>query len=257
MCFNCGKDGHISRFCSEYRGYPQGYDNNQNRAQHSEDNQANNVAINTAPVQATGGQNTIPGPRITEVPDMAAIEVLGSAAGGVRVVKKMVKYLDTVEAYVGERRRRSEMTSGGNSIVRRARKRQTVAPPGRTYNVAADPDELSTRPPPQVLQDSSPELTDIEMEPRPPPRENERTQKKTPRQPKAPLRIRMMIGETGFDVLAEFRDMPVNNLKWGRALGHCTSQQMHQKLGSVGSCSNCRNASPEPSQHPGIVTRSE
>jgi hypothetical protein len=56
------------------------------------------------------------------------------------------------------------------------------------------------------------------MEPRPPLREKERMQKKTPRQPKAPRRIRMMMGQTGFDVLAEFKDMPVNNLKWGAFL---------------------------------------
>ena len=36
--------------------------------------------------------------------------------------------------------------------------------------------------------------------------------------PKAPRHIRMMLGQPGFDVLAEFREMPVPNLKWGALL---------------------------------------
>ena len=36
--------------------------------------------------------------------------------------------------------------------------------------------------------------------------------------PKAPRHIRMMVGQDAFDVLAEFRDMPVANLKWGALL---------------------------------------
>ena len=45
-----------------------------------------------------------------------------------------------------------------------------------------------------------------------------RKQVKKVRTPKAPRHIRMMVGHEGFDVLAEFRDMPVANLKWGALL---------------------------------------
>ena len=38
------------------------------------------------------------------------------------------------------------------------------------------------------------------------------------RTPKAPRHIRMITGQEGFDVLAEFREMPVPNLKWGSLL---------------------------------------
>ena len=75
MCFNCGKDGHMARFCREFRG-------NSQRGQ-----------CGQAPAQAgsaaTGANaQTLQGPRITEVPDVAAIEVLSSAMGGVKVVKE-------------------------------------------------------------------------------------------------------------------------------------------------------------------------
>ena len=45
-----------------------------------------------------------------------------------------------------------------------------------------------------------------------------RKQIKRVRTPKAPRRIRMMLGQEGFDVLAEFREMPVQGLKWGALL---------------------------------------
>ena len=45
-----------------------------------------------------------------------------------------------------------------------------------------------------------------------------RKQVKKVRTPKAPRHIRMMVGQESFDVLAEFRDMPVANLKWGALL---------------------------------------
>ena len=32
---------------------------------------------------------------------------------------------------------------------------------------------------------------------------------------KPPRPIRMMIGRPGFDIVAEFRDLPVTNMKWG------------------------------------------
>ena len=36
--------------------------------------------------------------------------------------------------------------------------------------------------------------------------------------PKPPRPIRMMIGRPGFDIVAEFRDLPVTNLKWGELM---------------------------------------
>ena len=39
--------------------------------------------------------------------------------------------------------------------------------------------------------------------------------KKRPAVPKPPRHIRMMIERPGYDVVAEFRDLPVSNLKWG------------------------------------------
>ena len=154
MCFNCGKDGHIARFFREYRGYGQAY-NNQNRAQNPEESQASS----TQPQ----GQGSVQGPRITEVPDVVAIEVLSSAVGGMKVVWELVKYVEPAEVYAGERRRHSEIESAGDSIVVRARKRPAVAPPAREEVPAAADPGPSTRSPPQVLRNSSPEASDIEM----------------------------------------------------------------------------------------------
>ena len=33
--------------------------------------------------------------------------------------------------------------------------------------------------------------------------------------PKPPRHIRMMVKRSGFDIVAEFRDLPVANMKWG------------------------------------------
>ena len=93
MCFNCGKDGHIARFCHEYRGYGQAY-NNQHRAQNTEENHASS----TQPQ----GQASVQGPRITEVPDIPSIEVLSSAVGGMKVVREWVKYVEPAEVYASE-----------------------------------------------------------------------------------------------------------------------------------------------------------
>ena len=219
MCFNCGKDGHIARFGSEYHSY-QGYNNNQN-SQNPEENQAGHMARNSAPAQGAGGHRTVLGLRITEVPDVAAIQVLSSAAGGVRVVRELVKYVDPVDVYAGERQRHSEMTSGGDSIVVRARRRAAVAvafPELQTTTMPREPlaqpapEELA----PQFLEDSE---SEIEMKTRPAPKSKDRVQtKKAPRKPKPPRRIRMMMGHPEFNVLAEFREMLVSGLKWGALL---------------------------------------
>ena len=83
-----------------------------------------------------------------------------------------------------------------------------------------DPGGLSRSPAPVERPDS-----EIEMEEWPQP--TERTQKQQPpRQPKAPCQIRMMMGHASDDVLAEFREMPVTNLKWGVA-GHRPSLATH------------------------------
>ena len=211
MCFNCGKDGHMARFCREFRGYGQNF-GHPNQVLNPENKQG----ISAQPQ----GQGNAPGPRITEVPDVAAIEVLSSAVGGMKVVRELVKYVEPAEVYAGERRRHSEIESAGDSIVVRARKRPAVAPPAREEEPAVADPGPSARRTPQVLRDSSPEASDIEMEARPPPpAKPERTQtKRARRQPKPPRRIRMMMGEVGYDVLAKFRDMPVQNLKWGALL---------------------------------------
>ena len=198
----------MTRFCREFRG-------NSLRGQWG---QAPGPDLaNQAPAQAgspaTGANaQTLQGPRITEVPDVAAIEVLSSAMGGVKVVKELVKYVDPADVFAGERRRYSEMDSGGQGDTIRLRKGQAVAPPGPEPLCEQNAGEPS-RSPPQRLVDSE---SEIEMEERPKPAEKKHT--KTPRQPKPPRKIRMMMGHPGFDVLAEFRDMPVNNLKWGALL---------------------------------------
>jgi len=109
------------------------------------------------------------------------------------------------------------VTSGMESGVSRLRKRTTMAPP-EVAEQPVDPGEgPSHRGPPERLQDSG---TDIEMEARPQPKAKERKQKKkgTSKEVREPRRIRMMLGHTGFNVLAEFRDIPVKNLKWGELL---------------------------------------
>ena len=170
---------------------------------------ANQTPASSSAAQPQGGQN-IQGPRITEVPDVAAIEVLSSAMSGVKVVRELVKYVDPAEVYVGEKRRHSEMDSGGQGDTIRVRKRQAVAPAGPSREPVVTP--VSQEPPWQEVNSES----DIEMESRPKP--VEKKQQKTPRQPKPPHQIRMMMGHARSNVLAEFRDMPMNNLKWGALL---------------------------------------
>ena len=202
MWFNCGKDGHMARFCREFRG---GYQRQQwGPPQNSEaTSQAPAPANPAAPAHGTAN---IQGQRITEVPNVAAIELLTSAVGGVKVVRELVKYTDPTEVFAGERRQRSELTSKRESDTIRVRKRAMVNHPGSND---ADPGGLSRSPALVERPDS-----DIKMEEWPQP--TERTQKqKPPRQPKAPRRIRMMMRHASFDALAEFREMPVTNLKWG------------------------------------------
>ena len=64
------------------------------------------------------------------------------------------------------------------------------------------------RPPPQVLKDSDGD------EPLPPPQVKQ-VRKRRAGLPKPPRHIRIMIERSGFDVVAEFRDLPVANMKWG------------------------------------------
>ena len=163
MCFNCGKDGHMARFCREFRG---GYQRRQwGPPQNAEStNQAPAQVTPTAPAHNT---SNIQGQRITEVPDVAAIEVLSSAVGGVKVVRELVKYTDPAEVFAGERRRCSEMTSERENDTIRVRKRAMVNHPGANE---PDPGGPSRSPAPVERPDS-----EIEMEERPQP--TERTQK--------------------------------------------------------------------------------
>ena len=122
---------------SEFRGYRQNF-NNQNRVQNPEKCHGNSAQPQR--------QGSAPGPRITEVPDVAAIDVLNSAVGGMKVVRELVKYVDPAEVYAGERRRHREIESAGDSIVLRARKRPAVVRPAREEVPAvAEPGPSSRR----------------------------------------------------------------------------------------------------------------
>ena len=123
MCFNCGKDGHMARFCRKFRG------NYQRRhwipVQNPEVATQGAVQVNPPAGNLVA---TTQGLRITEAPDVAAIKVLSAVSGGVKVVQELVKYVDPAEIFEGERWKRGEVKRPVDSDTIRFRKRVTMVP---------------------------------------------------------------------------------------------------------------------------------
>ena len=157
--------------------------------------------------------------RITELNNTASVDLVSSAARKMTIGTDVIKYVNAVEeAYAGGRRRRAEGDAGSSDAPARARIRvagpsglagermQASSPPAVP---AAAPPEGAERPP-QVLRDSDED--DQEAEPEV---VEKVVRKRRAAIPKPPRHIRMMVERPGFDVVAEFRDLPVANMKWG------------------------------------------
>ena len=156
-------------------------------------------------------------PRITELNNTTSVDLVSSAARKMTIGTDVVRYVNAVEeAYAGGRRRRADDDAGSSEAPTRTRIRlgePVGSDPvrGEASSTPAMPTAVppvAPRPPPQVLQDSDGD------EPLPPP-QVEQVRKRRAAVPKPPRHIRMMIERPGFDVVAEFRDLPVANMKWG------------------------------------------
>ena len=173
--------------------------------------------------------------RITEVQEVTYVDVVSSAAEKMAIGKAVVKYVNAVEdAYVTGRRRRNESDGGSSDAPPRQRGRPAApttlqggirlgervseeprAQHGESAAAAearAEPIDVQT-PPRIVVENSVSEAVESE---RPAPVPKRPAQRKAKRgAPKPPRPIRMMIGRPGFDIVAEFRDLRVTNMKWG------------------------------------------
>ena len=199
------------------------------------------VVENASASRRGGQQNKAPAAndgnvgRITEVQEVTYVDVVSSAAEKMAIGKAVVKYVNAVEdAYVTGRRRRNESDGGSSDAPPRQRGRPAVpanlqggiqlgervseeprAQHGESAAAAearAEPIDVQT-PPRIVVEDSVSDAVESE---RPAPVPKRPAQRKAKRgAPKPPRPICMMIGRPGFDIVAEFRDLPVTNMKWG------------------------------------------
>lgn len=128
----------------------------------------------------------------------------------------VVRYVNAVEeAYAGRRRRRPDDDASSSEAPTRTRIRlgevvgsnPVCGEASTTLAMPTAVPPVAPRPPPQVLQDSDGD------EPLPLP-QVEQVRKWRAAVPKPPRHIRMKIERPGFDVIAEFRDLPVANMKW-------------------------------------------
>ena len=93
---------------------------------------------------------------------------------------------------------------------------QTQPPVPLAMNQEAGPSQSTQQAAPRVtIDDSDDEPIEVRRTPQPAtlPKPVERRAKRGAAKPPRP--IRMMIGRPGFDVVAEFRDLPVTNMRWG------------------------------------------
>ena len=172
--------------------------------------------------------------RITEVKEVTYIDVVSSAAEKMAIGQDVVKYVNAVEdAYMTARRRRNDTDGGSSDAPPRQRGRVAEltlgvqrgiclgeqvheTPPvqqgeSSARNPRAEP--IAVEPPAHIIEDSVDGAEEIEQAAPPVRKPAVRTAKRGA--PKPPRPIRMMIGGPGFDIVAEFRDLPVSNMKWG------------------------------------------
>ena len=289
-CYNCGKPGHISRYCPESsqgrttginpivvfpgpagpmrarwithppNGLPPGY------YPIEDEPVRQNAAMGTSRGSAPANQAS-PTNRISEVTDVAAVEAVSSGVDyPVPAIRDLVKYVNHNDVNAVERRKLQQVLTDSHSEERPLRRR-----PRPTYEEVRDvsDEEMQGGPAERITPEvrarsSSPREEQDTVRVRAGRSQQEegetvrvsgtrraqeggqpagadkgkqratvetdddvveiaagpavRKQIKKVRTPKAPRHIRMMLGQTGFNVLAEFREMPVTGLKWGALL---------------------------------------
>ena len=184
--------------------------------------------------------------RITELKEVTYVDIVSSASEGMSIGRDVVQYVNAVEdAFVTGRCRRADTDAGSSDALPRQKGRMTE--PANTAPATAsrlEPQHISTDSasdgetpergiPAEPIAPNSPrrrqrvtveQAEDQEMEEvvqlraapatvTLPKRTGEPRAKRG--QPKPPRPIRMMVGRPGFDIVAEFRDLPVTNLRWG------------------------------------------
>ena len=162
--------------------------------------------------------------QITERNNTASVDLVSSAARNMTIGSDVVRYVNAVEeAYAGERRRRAQNDAGSSEATMRTRIRlgepmgsqsgqastsaarpATPIPAARKSTPVPAPN--AQRPSPRILQDSDEEPEQEELPP---------VRKRWVAVARPPRHIRMIIERPSFDVVAEFRDLPVANVKWG------------------------------------------
>ena len=291
-CYNCGKPGHISRYCSENmqgrptirnpvivfpgpsgpmrarwishppNGLAPGYYPIEDEPGQHQQAATGTSSRGSAPA---GQQNS--SSRITEITDVAAVETVSPAESAKNVVRDLVKFVSNNDVNAVERRKLPQVLTDSHSEERPPRRRARMTyenemevsdddePGGRAERIT--PEVRASRSSPREEGDTvrvragrsqqveegtvrvgtagrtqdggqsagrdkgrqrvatvetEEEVVEVAAGPA------VRKQVNKVRTPKAPRRIRMMLGHEGFDVLAEFREMPVTGLKWGALL---------------------------------------
>ena len=196
--------------------------------------QANNSSGNKDPATTS---------RITELKEVAYVDIVSSAAERMSIDEDVVRYVNAVEdVFVTGCGRRADTNAGSSDAPPRQKGRTTEPTNTRLPTMRGVPQRISSDSasegetpepgiPAEPIAASSPsrrtrvtvEAADdmevvIQQRPAPAPvtlPKRTGTPKAKQGQPKAPRPIRMMIGRPGFDIVAEFRDLPVSNLQWG------------------------------------------
>ena len=196
--------------------------------------QANNSSGNKDPATTS---------RITELKEVAYVNIVSSVAERMSIDEDVVRYVNAVEdVFVTGRCRRADTDAGSSDAPPRQKGRTTeptnTAPPTTRavpHRISSDSASEGETPEPgipaepiaasspsrgtRVTVEAADDMEDVvQLRPAPatvtlPKRTG--TPKAMRGQPKAPRPIRMMIGRPGFDIVAEFRDLPVSNLRWG------------------------------------------
>ena len=199
--------------------------------------QANNAKENVEPASAG---------KITELKEVTYVDIVSSAAENMSIGRDVVRYVNAVEdVFVTGRRRRADTDAGSSDAPPRQKGRveePVNAAPAGTSRVAPQPISTDSESegetperglPAEPIAASSPtrrrrvtveqaedqdmeEVVQLRAAPATATLPKKTGEPKTKRGlPKGPRPIRMMIGRPGFDVVAEFRDLPVTNLRWG------------------------------------------